>query len=108
VTATAVATAFVDTTVVAGLTVADLLLFGAAGFVALAIGMLYRAIKGPTMQDRVLAVNVLGTNTVVILALLGAALKEPTFLDIALVYALLNFLLAIAVSKFTVERGGVL
>jgi multicomponent Na+:H+ antiporter subunit F len=56
----------------------------------------------------VLAVNVLGTNTVVILAILGAALGEPTFLDIALVYALLNFLMAIAISKFTVERGGVL
>ena len=37
-----------------------------------------------------------------------AALDEPTFLDIALVYALLNFLMAIAISKFTVERGGVL
>jgi multicomponent Na+:H+ antiporter subunit F len=70
--------------------------------------MLYRAVVGPTMQDRVLAVNVLGTNTVVILAILGAALGEPTFLDIALVYALLNFLMAIAISKFTVERGGVL
>ncbi|OYR83397.1 cation:proton antiporter, partial [Halorubrum sp. E3] len=45
---------------------------------------------------------------VVILAILSAALSEPTFLDIALVYALLNFLMAIAISKFTVERGGVL
>ncbi|TKX52422.1 monovalent cation/H+ antiporter complex subunit F, partial [Halorubrum sp. SP9] len=68
----------------------------AAGFAVLAVGMLYRAVVGPTMQDRVLAVNVLGTNTVVILAILGAALGEPTFLDIALVYALLNFLMAIA------------
>jgi len=50
----------------------------------------------------------LGTNTVVILALLGAALGEPWFLDIALVYALLNFLMSIAISKFTVERGGVI
>nr|WP_240550480.1 cation:proton antiporter [Halomicrobium salinisoli] len=80
----------------------------AAVLVLIAIGMFYRAIRGPTMQDRVLAVNVLGTNTVVILAMLGAALEEPTFLDIALVYALLNFLMAIAISKFTVERGGVL
>jgi len=70
--------------------------------------MLYRAILGPTNQDRVLAVNVLGTNTVVILALLGAALGEPWFLDIALVYALLNFMMSIAISKFTVERGGVI
>jgi len=88
--------------------VADGLLLAAALFVTLAVAMLYRAIKGPTNQDRVLAVNVLGTNTVVILALLGAALGEPWFLDIALVYALLNFLMSIAISKFTVERGGVI
>ncbi|MFW5974014.1 MAG: cation:proton antiporter [Natrialbaceae archaeon] len=99
---------FVETTVAAGYTVADGLLLGAALFVTLAVAMLYRAIRGPTNQDRVLAVNVLGTNTVVILALLGAALEEPWFLDVALVYALLNFLMAIAISKFTVERGGVI
>ena len=98
----------VDAVIVAGYTVSDFLLLAAAGFVVLAIGMLYRAVKGPTMQDRVLAVNVLGTNTVVILAIGGAALSEPTVLDIALIYALLNFLMAIAISKFTVERGGVL
>ena len=60
------------------------------------------------MLDRVLAVNVLGTNTVVILALLAAGFEEPWFLDIALVYALLNFLMTIAISKFTVERGGII
>ncbi|WP_420828716.1 cation:proton antiporter [Halomicrobium salinisoli] len=98
----------VDVTIAAGVTVGDFLLGSAAVLVLIAIGMFYRAIRGPTMQDRVLAVNVLGTNTVVILAMLGAALEEPTFLDIALVYALLNFLMAIAISKFTVERGGVL
>ncbi|ELZ27908.1 MULTISPECIES: cation:proton antiporter [Halorubrum] len=98
----------VDASLAAGYTLGDFLLVAAAGFAVLAVGMLYRAVVGPTMQDRVLAVNVLGTNTVVILAILGAALGEPTFLDIALVYALLNFLMAIAISKFTVERGGVL
>lgn len=86
----------------------DLLLGAAAVFVILAIVVLYRAVRGPTMQDRVLAVNVLGTNTVVILALLSAALDVPSFLDIALVYALLNFLMAVAISKFTVDRGGVM
>lgn len=86
----------------------ELLLGAAAVFVVLAIVVLYRAVVGPTMQDRVLAVNVLGTNTVIILALLAAALEVPSFLDIALVYALLNFLMAVAISKFTVERGGVM
>ena len=97
-----------ETALVAGYTVGDGLLLAASLFVTLAVAMLYRAIMGPTNQDRVLAVNVLGTNTVVILALLGAALGEPWFLDIALVYALLNFLMSIAISKFTVERGGVI
>jgi len=86
----------------------ELLLGAAAAFVVLAIVVLYRAVVGPTMQDRVLAVNVLGTNTVIILALLSAALDTPSFLDIALVYALLNFLMSVAISKFTVERGGVM
>jgi multicomponent Na+:H+ antiporter subunit F len=88
--------------------ITDILLGGAALFALLAVVVLYRAIRGPTMQDRVIAVNVLGTNTVVILALLSAALDVPSFLDIALVYALLNFLMAVAISKFTVDRGGVM
>ncbi|PSQ41186.1 cation:proton antiporter [Halobacteriales archaeon SW_5_68_122] len=86
----------------------DALLVTAAALVVLAVVVLYRAVRGPTMQDRVVAVNVLGTNTVVILALLSAALDVPYFLDIALVYALLNFLMAVAISKFTVDRGGVM
>ncbi|QLG48423.1 cation:proton antiporter [Natrinema halophilum] len=87
---------------------ADVFLFAAALFIVLAIVMFYRAIVGPTTQDRLLAVNVIGTNTVVVLALLSVALDEPWFLDVALIYALLNFLMSIAISKFTVERGGVL
>lgn len=90
------------------MTIDDALLVTAAALVVLAIVVLYRAVRGPTMQDRVVAVNVLGTNTVVILALLSAALDVPSFLDIALVYALLNFLMAVAISKFTVDRGGVM
>ena len=88
--------------------VTDVFLGTATVFILLAVAMFYRAVKGPSTQDRVLAVNVLGTNTVVVLALLAAALGEPSLLDIALVYALLNFLMAVAISKFTVERGGVL
>ncbi|WP_440767308.1 cation:proton antiporter [Natronorubrum sp. DTA7] len=91
-----------------GVTIEEIFLGAAALLVVLAIVMFYRAVVGPTTQDRLLAVNVLGTNTVVILALLAAGLDEPWFLDIALIYALLNFLMAIAISKFTVERGGVL
>jgi multicomponent Na+:H+ antiporter subunit F len=87
----------------------DTVLVGAAAaFVVFAVVFLYRAVRGPTMQDRVIAVNAIGTNTVVVLALLAAAFDQPGYLDIALVYALLNFLMSIAISKFTVERGGVI
>jgi len=87
---------------------ADVALGVAALFLLLAIALLYRVVRGPTMQDRVLAVNVLGTNTVVVLALLSVGLDEESLLDVALVYALLNFLMAVAISKFTVDRGGVI
>lgn len=89
-------------------TLSSVFLAAAAALVMLAIVVLYRAVKGPTMQDRVIAVNVLGTNTVVILALLAVALDSESFLDIALVYALLNFLMAVAISKFSVKRGDVI
>jgi multicomponent Na+:H+ antiporter subunit F len=86
----------------------DVLLAGATAFVLASVVAVYRVVRGPTMQDRVIAVNVVGSNTVVVIALLAAAFGEPGALDIALVYALLNFLLSIAISKFTVERGEVL
>ena len=89
-------------------TLSSVFLAAAAALVVLAIVVLYRAVKGPTMQDRVIAVNGLGTNTVVILALLAVALDSESFLDIALVYALLNFLMAVAISKFSVKRGDVI
>ncbi|AQL41757.1 cation:proton antiporter [Halorientalis sp. IM1011] len=88
--------------------ITDALLAAAGAFILLSVVIVYRIVQGPTMQDRVIAVNVVGTNTVVIIALFAAALDSPGVLDIALVYALLNFLMSIAISKFTVERGGVL
>ncbi len=84
------------------------LMYGAAAIAALAVVVMYRVVKGPTMQDRIVAINVIGTSTVVIIALVAAALDQPEYLDIALVYALLNFVLSIAVAKFTVDRGEVL
>lgn len=86
----------------------DLLLGGAAAFVLTSLVGVFRIVRGPTMPDRVIAINVIGSNVVIVIALIAAAIGEPGALDIALVYALLNFLLSIAISKFTVERGGVL
>jgi multicomponent Na+:H+ antiporter subunit F len=89
------------------MTLVETILFGAAfAFVTTSLVGVYRIIRGPTMPDRVIAINVVGSNVVIVIALLAAAIGEPGALDIALVYALLNFLLSIAISKFSVERGG--
>lgn len=77
-------------------------------FLVFSIVITYRILAGPTMQDRVIAINAVGSNIVVMIAILSAATNSPTMLDIAIVYALLNFLVSIAISKFTVERGSVL
>ena len=58
------------------------------------------AIKGPTVYDRILAVNSFGTLTVLLIAALGFLMGRPEFLDIALVYALINFITTIAIMKF--------
>jgi multicomponent Na+:H+ antiporter subunit F len=62
---------------------------------------LVRAISGPTVFDRVLAVNSFGTKTVLLIAVYGFLSGRPDFLDLALVYALMNFIGTIAVMKFT-------
>jgi multicomponent Na+:H+ antiporter subunit F len=61
---------------------------------------LARALLGPTVYDRILALNSFGTKTVLIIALYGFLTERPDFLDIALVYALINFAGTIAVLKY--------
>ena len=61
---------------------------------------LVRALRGPTVYDRILAVNSFGTKTVLLIALIGYLTGRPDFLDVALVYALINFVGTIAVLKF--------
>ena len=60
---------------------------------------LTRALLGPTIYDRVLAVNTFGTKTVLLIAVLGFLTGRPDFLDISLIYALINFIGTIAVLK---------
>ncbi len=64
---------------------------------------LVRAFVGPSVYDRILAVNMFGTKTVLFIALFGFLTERPDFLDIALAYALINFISVIAVLRF-VER----
>ena len=61
---------------------------------------LVRAILGPTLYDRILAVNTFGTITVLFIGIFGFLTERPEFLDIAFVYALINFIVTIAVLKF--------
>jgi multicomponent Na+:H+ antiporter subunit F len=60
-----------------------------------------RAIIGPTLYDRVLAVNMFGTKTVLLISLLGFLMGRPEFLDIAIVYALINFISVIGVLRYS-------
>lgn len=71
--------------------------------IAIMIAMLLalgRALLGPTFYDRILAVNTFGTITVLFIAIFGFLTGRPEFLDIAMVYALINFITTIAVLKF--------
>ena len=76
---------------------------------------LVRATRGPTVFDRILALNMFGTKTVLLISVMGFLTGRPDFLDLAIVYALINFIGVIAVLKFvrfgnlssdTVSRGG--
>ena len=70
---------------------------------ALLVAMLLaivRAVLGPTIYDRILAVNVFGTKALLLIAVLGFLTDRPEFLDIAIVYALINFIATIAIMKF--------
>ena len=62
--------------------------------------LLWRVYIGPTLYDRVIAVNSIGTLAVLIIGVVGFLTERPDFLDIALLYALINFIGTIAVLKF--------
>ena len=65
---------------------------------------LARALLGPTIYDRLLAANMFGTKTVLLLSVLAFLYGRPDFLDLALVYALINFIGVIAVLEFSRVR----
>jgi multicomponent Na+:H+ antiporter subunit F len=68
---------------------------------------LYRAIFGPTVLDRLVGVNAIGTKTTVILVLIGLIFhRVDMFVDIALAYALLNFIAVLAASRYFQKRKG--
>ena len=61
---------------------------------------LTRAVLGPTVYDRVLAANMFGTKTVLLISIVAFLFGRPDFLDLALAYALINFVGVLAVLEF--------
>ncbi|MGN7612853.1 monovalent cation/H+ antiporter complex subunit F [Magnetococcales bacterium HHB-1] len=61
---------------------------------------LARAVIGPTTFDRILAANMFGTKVVLFVAVYGFFTDRPEFLDIAMVYSLINFIGTVAVMKY--------
>lgn len=81
------------------------LLWGALLFLLVnALACLTRVMLGPTLPDRIIAANVIGTKTVVVLVLLGVALDQVIWLDVALVYGLLSFTISLVVGRL-IETG---
>ena len=74
-----------------------LVALGVAGAMAI---MLARLFAGPTLYDRVLAANSFGTKTVLFLLVFSAIAGRQDAIDIALLYALINFVATIAILKF--------
>ncbi|HUV51279.1 MAG TPA: monovalent cation/H+ antiporter complex subunit F [Anaerolineae bacterium] len=67
---------------------------------------LYRVVFGPTIIDRVVSVGAIGTKTLVVLALMGFIYgRIEMFLDIVMVYAILNFIGTLAAAKYFEGRG---
>ncbi|AFZ74199.1 cation:proton antiporter [Natronobacterium gregoryi] len=83
------------------------LVLAAVVVILLATAVLYRVVVGPTTHDRVVAINVIGTSIVIVLALVAAGLDRPEYLDIAIVYAILNFVLSLVVGRFSYRSGEV-
>lgn len=75
-------------------------LTAAIAIITIMVIALIRALRGPSLFDRILAVNMFGTNTVLLVALIGILSGQSSFLDIAIVYALINFITVIAVLRF--------
>lgn len=76
---------------------------GLAILVTMALAII-RGIRGPEIYDRVLAANIIGTKTVLLLAVVALLYGRPDFLDLALAYALINFIGILAILQFVQNR----
>lgn len=72
--------------------------------VLLSFASLYRAYKGPTPADRVVAINVISTKVTVLIGFLAVLTDQYAFIDVALIYAMMGFVATVCVSKY-LEKG---
>jgi multicomponent Na+:H+ antiporter subunit F len=72
--------------------------------VALIVLSLYRALKGPTVSDRIIAINLITTLVMAVIVLLAYYFDQPSFIDVAILYAMIGFLMTVAVVKY-LEKG---
>ena len=85
----------------------DIFLYTGVYMCLLMILSLYRAVFGPTVLDRMIGVNAIGSKTVVLLLLIGLLYKRvEMFVDIAMAYAMLNFIAVLAATRYFQKRKG--
>lgn len=84
----------------------DLFIVVGSVIVLLMFPIVWRAAVGPTIVDRMIGVNIIGTKTTVLLVVIGAIFdRVDMFVDLALTYALLNFIGSVAAAKFLYRRN---
>lgn len=81
-------------------------LYASLALIMLMVMSMYRAVSGPTTLDRLMGVNAIGSKTVVLIVFIGFIFeREDMFVDIALSYAMLNFISVIAAARYFYKRG---
>jgi multicomponent Na+:H+ antiporter subunit F len=85
---------------------AEHIIFGITiALILLILLSLYRLIFGPSILDRILSANIVGTKTTVLLLLIGILYQDlGMFVDLAVAYALLNFIATLGASKFFIRK----
>lgn len=83
--------------------VQNLLLFSMHFLAITVFFCLVRAVKGPRLTDRIVAVNMIGVKVMLLIALVAVFIGEEYLVDVALVYALLSFLAVVVYSKFVLQ-----
>ena len=85
----------------------DIFFYAAVAICLIMVLSLYRAVYGPTVLDRLIGVNAIGSKTTALLIIIGWLFgRVDMFVDIAIAYAMLNFIAVLAASKYLQKRKG--